>query len=102
MKTLEEVRNQLSAGEFEFSRHALKRVVERNISDQEIRQAGIQANVIEEYPDDKYSPSCLLLGFTQTGRPLHIQVSLAETELVKIITLYEPDPSEWINHSQRR
>lgn len=102
MKTLEEVRNQLSAGEFEFSRHALKRVVERNISDQEIQQAGIQANVIEEYPDDKYSPSCLLLGFTQTGRPLHIQVSLAETELVKIITLYEPDPSEWINHSQRR
>jgi hypothetical protein len=102
MKTLEEVRSQLSAGEFDFSRHALKRVVERNISDQEIRQAGVQANVIEDYPDDKYSPSCLLLGFTQTGRPLHIQVSLAETELVKIITIYEPDPNEWINSSQRR
>ena len=102
MKTLEKVRSQLSVGEFEFSRHALKRVVERNISDQEIRQAGVQANIIEDYPDDKYSPSCLLLGFTQTGRPLHIQVSLAETELVKIITIYEPDPSEWINYSQRR
>ena len=102
MKTLEQVRTQLSAGEFEFSRHALKRVVERNISDQEIRQAGVQANVVEDYPEDKYSPSCLLLGFTQTGRPLHIQVSLAETELVKIITIYEPDPSEWINYSQRR
>lgn len=102
METLEKVRAQLSAGEFEFSRHALKRVVERNISDQEIRQAGIQANVIEDYPEDKYSPSCLLLGFTQTGRPLHIQVSLAETELVKIITIYEPDPNEWLNYSQRR
>ena len=76
--------------------------MERNISDQEIRQAGIQANVIEDYPEDKYSPSCLLLGFTQTGRPLHIQVSLAETELVKIITIYEPDPNEWLNYSQRR
>lgn len=102
MKTLEKVRSQLSTGEFEFSRHALKRVVERNISDQEIRQAGVQANIIENYPDDKYSPSCLLLGFTQTGRPLHIQVSLAETELVKIVTIYEPDPSEWINYLQRR
>ena len=102
MKTLEKVRSQLSVGEFEFSRHALKRVVERNISDQEIRQAGVQANIIEDYPDDKYSPSCLLLGFTQVGRPLHIQVSLAETELVKIVTIYEPDPSEWINYSQRR
>jgi hypothetical protein len=102
MKILEKIQSHLAAGEFEFSRHALKRVVERNISDQEISQAGKQANIIEDYPDDKYSPSCLLLGFTQTGRPLHIQVSLAETELVKIITIYEPDPAEWINYSQRR
>ena len=102
MKTLERVQSQLASGEFEFSRHALKRVVERNISEQDITQGGAQANIIEDYPDDKYSPSCLLLGFTQTGRPLHIQVSLAETDLVKVITVYEPDPSEWINYSQRR
>ena len=102
MKTLERAQSQLASGEFEFSRHALKRIVERNISEQDIRQAGAQANIIEDYPDDKYSPSCLLLGFTQTGRPLHIQVSLAETDLVKVITVYDPDPSEWINYSQRR
>ena len=102
MKTLERVQSQLASGEFEFSRHALKRVVERNISEQDIRQAGAQANIIEDYPEDKYSPSCLLLGFTQTGRPLHIQVSLAETDLVKVITINEPDPSERINYSQRR
>jgi hypothetical protein len=102
MKSLEGIQSQLSMGEFEFSRHALKRVVERNISDQEIRQAGAQATVIEDYPDDKYSPSCLLLGFTQAGRPLHVQVSLADTELVRIITIYEPDPNEWVNYSQRR
>ena len=102
MKTLERAQSQLASGEFEFSRHALKRIVERNISEQDITQAGAQANIIEDYPDDKYSPSCLLLGFTQTGRPLHIQVSLAETDLVKVITVYEPDPSEWINYSQRR
>jgi hypothetical protein len=77
MKTLEEVRSPLSKGAFEFSRHALKRVVERNIGDQEIRQAGRQANIMEDYPDDKYSPSCLLLGFTKTRRPLHIQDSAA-------------------------
>ena len=102
MKSLETIQNQLSMGEFEFSRHALKRVVERNISDQEIRQAGAQARVIEDYPDDKYSPSCLLLGFTETARPLHVQVTLADTDLAKIITLYEPDPNEWVNYSQRR
>jgi len=102
MKTLDEVRKQLSVGEFEFSRHAFKRVVERSITDQDIREAGAQAGVIEDSPDDKYSHSCLLLGFTQIRRPLHIQVSLAETDLIKIITIYEPDATEWINYSTRR
>ena len=102
MKTLETVRRQLSQGEFEFSGHAFKRAVERNISEVEIKQAGAEARLIEDYPDDKYSPSNLLLGFTETGRPLHLQVSYADSDLVKIITLYEPDPAEWIDFSQRR
>ena len=67
MKTLEDVRQQLAGGEFEFSRHAFRRVVERNISEQEIREAGAQAESIEDYPEDKYSPSALLLGCTAAG-----------------------------------
>ena len=102
MKTLEALRKQLSVGEFEFSRHAFKRAVERNISEIEIKQAGASAKIIEDYPDDKYSPSCLLLGFTRRGRPLHLQVSYADTDLVKIITLYEPDERKWIDFSRRR
>jgi len=39
------------------SRHAFRRAVERNISEQEIRQAGARAELIEHYPDDKYSPA---------------------------------------------
>ena len=102
MKTIGQVRNQLSGGDFEFSRHALKRAVERNIGEQEIRQAGMTATIIEEYPEDKYSPNCLLLGYTEAGRPLHIQVSLADRDPVRIITLYEPLAEEWIEHSRRR
>lgn len=75
MRTLEHVRQQLASGEFEFSRHALRRVVERNISAAEIQKAGAAAEVIEDYPDDKYSPSALLLGFAASGRPLHFHVS---------------------------
>lgn len=102
MKTLSEVQKQLSSGEFEFSRHAFKRAIERNISDQEIMEAGEKGEIIENYPADKYSPSCLLLGFCANGRPLHIQVSLADTNLIRLITLYEPDEKEWINFKQRR
>jgi hypothetical protein len=53
MKNLDEARRQLAAGDYELSRHAFRRVVERNISEQEIREAGVMAEVIEEYPDDK-------------------------------------------------
>jgi len=102
MKAFEVLCRQLNSGEFEFSRHAFKRAVERNISDQEIMQASAEAVIIEDYPDDKYSPSCLVLGFTATERPLHLQVSYADTDLVKIITLYEPDENEWIDFTLRR
>lgn len=102
MKTLAAIQRQLAAGEFDFSRHAFRRVVERNISEQEIRDAGALAEVIEDYPQDKYSPSALLLGFTAAGRPLHFQVSFADADLTKIITIYEPDPNEWMENRKRR
>ena len=102
MKTPDDIRRQLSSGKFEFSRHAFKRVIERNISDVEIQQAGAQASIIEDYPEDKYVPSSLLFGFTEAGRPLHIQVSYVDSDQVKIITIYEPDPAEWYDYARRR
>jgi hypothetical protein len=102
VKTLSVIQQQLAGGQFEFSRHAFLRAVERNISEDDIRQAGAQAEVIEDYPEDKYSPSALLLGFTARGQPLHFQVSFADAPLAKIITIYEPDPNEWIEHRKRR
>ena len=102
MKEIGQVKAELLAGNFSFTLHAFERAVERNISEREIREAGAGALVIESYPDDKYGPSCLLLGFTHTGRPLHIQVSLAETPDLRVVTIYEPDPYEWVGYAVRR
>ena len=97
-----DIRHRLSTGDFEFSRHAFKRVIERNISEEEIREADRKAELIEDYPDDKYLPSCLVLGFTGSHRPLHIQVCFSGATTVKIVTIYEPDPAEWIDLRVRR
>jgi hypothetical protein len=102
MKSLTDIQRHLAAGEFDFSRHAFRRAVERNISEAEIRTAGASAEVIEEYPEDKYSPSALLLGFTSSGRPLHIQVSTADAVVTRIITVYEPDRGDWTDFRRRR
>ena len=88
--------------QFEFSRHALDRTILRGISVEEIREAIQQAELLEDYPNDKYGPSCLVLGFTKAGRALHLQCSYPLRPLVKIITIYEPDPHEWIEFRSRR
>ncbi|MBC7970506.1 MAG: DUF4258 domain-containing protein [Verrucomicrobia bacterium] len=101
MKALPEVQRQLRAGNFEFTRHAFKRAIERNISEQEIREIGGNLEIVEDYPEDKYSPSSLLLGFTQGNRALHIQISRIESDTTKIITIYEPSDHEWIDYRAR-
>jgi len=68
----------------------------------EIRQAVKSGKIIETYPDDKYGPSCLLFGFSKSGRPIHLQCSYPVRPLIKIITVYEPDPAEWIDYQIRR
>jgi hypothetical protein len=73
--------------------HASDRAVQRDINAAEIEETVITGEVIEDYPDDKYGPSCLILGSTAAGRTLHVQVSYPPK--VFIITLYEPSPDEW-------
>jgi hypothetical protein len=60
----------------------------------------VNGEIIEDYPDDKYSPSCLIYGKSRTGKHLHVQVLLPPK--VVVITAYEPDPIEWIDYKIRR
>ena len=103
MNQLLEIQLKVIQDKFEFSRHAVDQSIIRNISVQEIREAlNNNAKIIEDYPKDKYGPSCLILGFTKAHRPLHIQCSYPSRPVLKIITLYEPDPVKWINLEKRR
>jgi hypothetical protein len=94
---IEEIRQKIAQDQFEFSRHALDQSILRQIRVPEVIQAIANGQVIEEYPEDKYGPSCLIAGFTQADRPLHIQCSYPSRPLIKIITLYQPDPNFWDN-----
>jgi len=96
------IRTKLASGLFEFSKHAVDQSIRRNISVGELLESVENGTIIEDYPDDKYGPSCLLLGFTKTTRPIHVQCTHATRELVKIVTLYEPDEDLWIDFRTRR
>ena len=99
---IEEIRSKLALGLFEFSKHAVDQSILRCISVGELIEAIETGEIIEDYPDDKYGPSCLILGFTKQERPLHVQCSYPSRPLLKIITNYEPDSELWINFRTRR
>jgi Domain of unknown function (DUF4258) len=102
MTLIDEIREKIEAEQVEFSKHAVDQSIIRRISVQETRELFGDAEVIEDYPEDKYGPSCLILGRTRQGRPLPIQCSYPSRPIIKIITLYEPDPDLWIDFKIRR
>lgn len=103
MGLVDDIRAKIGRREYEFSRHAVDQSVVRDISVAEVEEAVCgESEVIEDYPDDKYGPSCLILGFTNAGRALHVQCSYPSRPLIKIITLYEPDPGRWVDSRTRR
>ena len=76
-----------------FSHHASERAAKRLIRSHEIEEAIAVGEIIEDYPEDKYGASCLILGYTDEQRPLHIQISYPPD--LKIITVYEPSTNKW-------
>ena len=99
---IEQIRTKIVNGQFEFSKHAVDQTITRDLAVDEITDAILSGEVIEKYPNDKYGPSCLVLGYTKADRPLHIQCSYPSREIIKIVTLYEPDPDLWIDFRVRQ
>ena len=95
-----EIQEKIRKKEYRISEHAVKRMIQRLIERYEVEEVILSGEIIEDYPFDKYSPSCLISGQTEVGRPLHVQVSYPPN--VVVVTLYEPDTEEWIDGRIRR
>jgi hypothetical protein len=95
---IQDIQTKIVSEKFELSKHAVDQSIIRQIRLYEIVEAIANGQIIEDYPNDKYAPSCLICGITETGRTIHIQSSYPSRPLVKIITVYEPDPNKWTNN----
>jgi hypothetical protein len=102
MTLIEAIREKMAHGEYEFSEHAVDQSILRHIGVHEVAEAIAGGEVIEEYPHDKYGPSCLIMGFARSGRPIHVQCGYPSGSPVKVITTYEPDPKQWVDCRYRR
>jgi hypothetical protein len=99
---IDQLRSKVRENQFEFSKHAVDQAILRHIGIEELHEAIANGEIIEDYPEDKYGPTCLILGLTRAGRPLHVQCSYPSRDLVKIVTVYEPDPAYWVEYRVRR
>jgi hypothetical protein len=103
MALIHEIRVKFKNRQYEFSKHAVDQSVIQHISVVEVEEAiAGRSEIIEDYPEDKYGPSCLIFGYTKSGRPLQVQCSYPSRPLIKIITLYQPDANLWVDFRVRR
>ncbi|MDE6724881.1 MAG: DUF4258 domain-containing protein [Ruminiclostridium sp.] len=78
----------------EITAHAFLQLKARNIKLADI-YAGIEnGEIIEQYPNDKYYPSCLILYFRMNGKPVHFVCGMGDNRIY-IITAYNPDLERW-------
>lgn len=81
----------VETGHVEWQRHALERLLERDISRNDIFRALVAGEEIEDYPDDKPFSSALFLHWIDK-QPLHVVAALDVVNgFVFIITTYRPD-----------
>ena len=64
MTLIEQIRDKIARNQYEFSEHAVGASIVRHISVRELGEAIANGEIIEDYADDKYGPSCLIFGFT--------------------------------------
>lgn len=83
--------------------HADEEAQADHLSFDEIFCSVLQGEIIEEYPDDKPYPSCLVYGNSFTGDPIHsVWAYNSATEWAVLVTVYRPDPARWIDWRVRR
>ena len=79
-RTLAEVRV-AAARRLLFLPHAMRQMArpERMITTEEVERVVSEGELIEDYPEDIRSHSCLLLGLVEGGRPIHVVCVPKET-----------------------
>jgi hypothetical protein len=86
-----------------ISDHADEEAEADSLTFDEIYFSVLRGEIIENYPTDKPYPSCLILGKTFSGAPVHsVWAYNSEVQWAALITVYRPDPRRWTNWRERK
>lgn len=100
---IEDIRDAVLNGRYQITYHANRAVQDYQITADEITGSVLSGEIIEEYPDDRPYPSCLIYGRTPSADPLHsVWGYNADERLAVLVTVYRPDPVRWVHWRIRR
>lgn len=87
---IDKLRQLLTERRIVWTVHVVNRIEQRGIDPDEVEQAIMTGEIIEDYPDDYPYPSCLILG----GNKLHVVCGMGNGRMW-VITAYRPSLDKW-------
>lgn len=94
------IKQMVKEGKIRWTNHVIVRF-QRNILEEDVENAILNGEIIEEYENDYPYPSCLVYGIDLKNKILHVVCGLSEAELW-IITAYYPDSIKWEDDKKTR
>lgn len=77
--------------EYYFSKHGDQERQNDGLTIAEIEEAALAGRILEQYEETGRGASCLVVGFTEAGKPVHVVCGERGDWLV-FITVYIPQP----------
>ncbi|MFV1976035.1 MAG: DUF4258 domain-containing protein [Candidatus Scalindua sp.] len=94
------IQDKVSKEDYYFSRHGDKERQSDNLTILEVEEAILNGMILEQYEDAGRGKSCLVVGFTNFGKPIHVVCGETEEELT-VITVYIPSSPKFKNPYER-
>lgn len=100
------IREAFCRGTYLFTTSGFPKMLKLGLQAKDLEEAICRdaPEILEIYPDDVRGPACLVLGWADLARPLHVVVgygSMQDAE-IEVVTVYEPDERQWVNYRVRR
>ncbi|HEX7184039.1 MAG TPA: DUF4258 domain-containing protein [Thermoanaerobaculia bacterium] len=98
--TVRRLHDQAKQESLRITQHAQQEMAEEDILISDVLAALRSCQIVENYPEHRRGPCCLVCGYTEQGRPLHVVCTTTKPLLI-LITVYEPKPPKWVTPTQR-
>ncbi|WP_427500754.1 DUF4258 domain-containing protein [Methylomonas sp. MED-D] len=100
MIDMERITRCVASQQYRYSRHGDRERQNDALSLDEVEQCLLNGRIIEQYPDTGRGESCLVVGFSNDGKPIHAVCGNMGEKLL-IITVYIPTPPKFITPFER-